>query len=346
MTQSPRAIVRGLKAFGQFLESERSRLAAAPIVLVTSQADSSEKGRTSKQVDDAVRHTSFLLQQKMGFRAVLSHPAAGYVFPTGSDVNKVAELAARVGASTIAAIGSGSAMDLAKAVCQASKLDELVLVPATFGASLAAASSHSLLLDPIEEALLVHPEQQTTATPRHATTIVTLEQKLFHSASMEESLYAAIAIALDHVYQGTQHEGIESLLEQAIQCLENKECAQHNTVVDIMYKAGESISYGLANENRSIPLALAASLIPNSFQQYSITTFLASLVPAYCQELERRGEIPELLGRIPVLSAPNTVTNDSYQTLLSHIRSNQALWNCRDCADDDFRSILSNHLLV
>lgn len=332
--------VRGLKALGQFMQSERSRFAAAPIVLIASQA---AKDRSIQQIDDAVRRTNFLLQQELGFRTLLFHSVN--VFPTVNDVQVAKELVGRVGASTIAAAGSGSAMDLAKAVCQACDLDELVLVPATYGASLAAASPHSLVLDPIEEALLAHPVQHQP-TPRRISTLVTLTRDLFRTESREESLFTAISIALDHVYRGTADDKIEALLERAIQCLELGTGAEHDDIAEIMSTAGNSISFGLGDANRSIPLALVASLIPTSFPQYSATTFMASIVPALCQTLERQNKSLELIQRIPVLSAPTIVTNDSSQTLLSQIHSSQALWNCLDATDDDFRTVLSNHLLV
>lgn len=371
MTQSSHEIVRGLKAFTKFFQTERSRFAAAPILLISSHADFLKPGLASPQISDAISRVHFLLQQQLGFRTVLANPALHYSFPTVTDVSVLVDLAARVGASTVAAVGSGVAIDLAKAVCcQASNLalDELVLIPSSYGAAMAATSSHALLLDLDEDALIVQPQpshQQSTATQQpqrhHLPTIVTLEPNLFRTASREESLLAAVALALDHIYQKgttTSNGNVESLLERAVQCLIQQKNSQesveeHNVVVDIMYATGASISYGLegsSDENRSIPLALAASLIPNTFPKYSMTTFLASLVPAYCHELlERPPQGPcvlDLVRRISSFSAPHVVTNESFSSLISHIYANQALWNCRDCSSADFRAILRNHLLV
>ena len=277
-------------------------------------------------------------------------------------------------------------MDLAKAVAGGPihrVPEELILVPASYGAAVAAASAQALLLDPTEDTWIVpqpppnhhhhhhHPQQslsvtqQTPLLQHRSTTIVSLEPNLFRTASSESSLLAATALALDHVYRGTSNEDIESLLERAVQCLQQlqqpqpqgknaKESVleeQHNAVMEIMYATGASMSYGLNEEYRSIPLALAASLIPSSFPQYSITAFWSSLVPAYCHELLERPQqcsprMLELVRSISHVSAPTMVTNESFQTLLLHIYANQALWNCRDCSSSDFRNLLRNHLLV
>ena len=138
------AVIEGFKAFQKFLQEERSRFSQAPILLLTSQPDA-QQGRPDKGVDETCRRTDFLLQQQMGFRTVVSHPMSGYVFPTNADLENASELAVRIGASTLAAVGSGGVIDLAKAVhqVQSKSIDEVLLVPATFGATLSAASSCS-----------------------------------------------------------------------------------------------------------------------------------------------------------------------------------------------------------
>ena len=216
-------------------------------------------------VADAVNQVRFLLQQRMGFRTVTARPTGAV--PTIRDLELVNELASRTGASTIAAVGSGAAVDLAKAAHK----EELVLLPATYGASIAAASSHSLIFDPLQESLMIEPGPE--APPQSfSTTTVVLEERFLDQALKQEASLAAIGILLDHSYR-------ESLSEfdwkDAVQNL------THQRAAELMQRAGEALSYGFGSSERSLPLAVAASLAPTLFPEHRITSVMASLVKTF-----------------------------------------------------------------
>lgn len=379
--------IRGLKSLSAFLQQERARFTATPMLLITSSAGDSGTNNKRAAVEATIRHTQFLLQQKLGFRTVLVAPVA-HAVPTLADVQAAAGLAHRVGAGTIAAIGSGAAMDLAKALSSATfsasqkpLCDELVLIPATYGACLAATSPHAMLLDPVvEEAILVHAmATATTTTHQPSLTLAVPEPELFHgsvSSSLrtdnadDHALLAAIAIALDCQFQGTSDETIRPFLEQAIQCLEQKKTnkgdndnhAHHEAITDVMTAAGRAVSFGLPGEDpRSIPLAMAAALMPATFPEHSATAIMASFVPSLLRAIVQHQQTNEnhaqtthaplpsaLLDRLSqtLSSVPTLVTNETRSALLSHIHTNQMLWNCRDAPDADLRAMLNNHLLV
>jgi hypothetical protein len=279
----------------------------------------------------------------------------------------------------------------------------LILVPATFGGVLAAAaSSHSLLLDTAEEALIVYPpyqQQQQSLIPEVVTTTsVALEENMLDGSRRTDALLASIAISLQVLGRKQEGGGDDDdaqkalwVIQSAVACLDHendgtKESSslssssdsgpeQHELAVRTVATTGTLISYGLQQHDRSLPLALAACLIPKHFSEHNSVTFMASLLPAmleiYCgtagttssnssttaaTETSKNAdkllslELDDgLLNQIRQhchVRAPRIVTTEPIETLLASIHENQALWNCIDVSDKVLVRALEQHLLA
>ena len=339
MTKQPLVVLEGFKTFQKFLRTEKSRFSASPILLLVSQADT-RQGKPDQRVDQTCRRAEFLLQQ--GFRTILSHPLkAGYVFPTDSDLENATDLASRIGASTVAAVGSGGVMDLAKAMTH--NIEEVLLVPATYGAALSAGSSSSLLLDPSDETLMVRPSDRAETSR----TIAVIEQSGDNiSGDLETTaVYACMTLALDGVLRDKNDEIIEDRISKLAKLLASPPGQSLSSVTSLqvsqmLIEAGETISYGLSGNSRSTPMALAAALVPKVFPQYNILTFLASLSESVFHEVERQQRV---MGDIhpQFQSMPRVLTAEPIQVLLAKIRENRASWGCRDLSDDVLSRILA-----
>jgi hypothetical protein len=367
MTLAATIVHGGVPQMQKFLQKERSRFRS--MILIVSQP--TVEDRTSPQqtllLRHAIQHTTYLLQQKLGFQAIVAHCSPN-AFPTAQDIDNVMNLSQRVGAPVVGAVGTGNAMDVAKVAFSSHGLfDELLLIPLTYGASIAATSSHALLYDAQENTLFPHPSMDETSREDTArpTTIISLnDSTMFDTRTNKDStLFALLAIVLDRMFQNGTTECMSSynemigIAEQILSCLEPAidDKQEQEVVSNLCHSVGRSLSYGFHSQNpRSIPLALAVSLIPasNTFAQYSITTVLGSFVPAYIDlfRLQREDHHPDLirvLERIPASMAPKIITNEPYDTLLSHIHSNQVQWNSCDYDGDDdvYRTLLKNHLL-
>jgi hypothetical protein len=227
-----RHVVKGLQRFGQFLQSERSRFAAAPVLLIQG------KDARREPTEMACRHVEFLLSKQLGFRTVLSHSCSDSVFATTSMVEEQHELVARTGATTVCAVGNQAAMDVAKAVvsCQ-EDCNELILVPVTYEGTMACSQPHSLLLDTVEDALLVESMSFSSRTP---TTLALLEAPNVDTSGQINALFASISLVLDAIYQGRCKKNSENssriitLLTKAVDILESDNVSDsgnsdHNT---------------------------------------------------------------------------------------------------------------------
>jgi hypothetical protein len=183
--QSRFRLLQNLKELEGWVAQERSRLSAAPILLITNgktEQHKSKKGshaNVSSYREAAIhklsRQVDLVLSHKYGLRTVPvtcgitpshSNPT-GYT--TQSDVNTMVDIARRVGATRVCAVGTGVAMDCAKAVAAATSdnrsvqngkgvMEDLLLVPATLGAVMASSSSHALLMDAQEETWVPYPQ--------------------------------------------------------------------------------------------------------------------------------------------------------------------------------------------
>jgi hypothetical protein len=123
-------------------------------------------------------------------------------------VQEAAELAQRSGAQTIIGVGSGAAMDLAKAVASSINAEQLILAPATLGGAMASMSEESLLLSTKEEALV--PYEKTIAN-LSCTVALDPVAMTFHFASdttqqangtttVEQVVLASLALALETAF--------------------------------------------------------------------------------------------------------------------------------------------------
>jgi Iron-containing alcohol dehydrogenase len=392
-----RSVVRGLANFQQFLQTNRAPLAASPIVLITSEPIHGKSVRPGTA--DAIRHVQSLLQNQMGFRTIPTANPVVFALPSVSDVRAVSELVDRVRATTVAAVGAGCAMDLAKAVAAAAAsssttsnantfgrnsatttgtrqpIEHLLLVPATYGACLAAGSSHALVLDPDdEETIMVQPStcavpwqsmppgDDSTAT---ATTLVALEGTFFDSASKVPALEAAMTFLMDDALQGYNN---------AVCCFQDEECdamfQDHDKAQEALLAIGEYIRYGLTDgkfpsssstsntnpaKKRSIPLALAVSTLPSVFPEHTMINVLRTFITALAEEMYRKQGMVNsdddsakatIAGPKPSSGGP-IVTNESWDNdILPQIKANRRAWRCTDASDRDLKSIFRHNMLL
>jgi hypothetical protein len=313
-------ILHGRKAFQRFLQSQRAQFGAAPILLVESKP---LNGVENKQVDEACRWARFVLQQQMGFRTVVYH--SKHSFPTLSDQQQALEMASRVGASTVFAVGSGSAMDLAKNMSWA---EDRILMPATPTAVLAAGTSHSFFYDLVEDTLV--PMER-----KNGGTVALMHSK---TDQLQEALYACLAIALDNLFQGTSRDS--TFVDKVLRMIKEK-TSKVEDVEDLIIRSGQSLRYGLDENNRSIPVSIVASLVTNELSSYSAMSIMASLVPSLVNLLQDKSSFEvdkELLD-----AAPRAITSPSIDSLLAHIRDNQGATGCYDVSDEVLRKILQFH---
>jgi hypothetical protein len=336
---SSRTILKdGLKGLRRFLE-QSPNVAATPILLIQSRP---QYGTHSKSVEKVCQEVDFLLTKQLGLRAIISQH--DYALPTQHNIDQQLELASRVGATTVVAVGSGATIDLAKATVQStSNMDELILVPATYGATMVSTASHSLLLDPLEEEIVVSP--LTHELKRNVpTSVAVIEADKLDPQGRNNAVFAAIALAMDGILRGKKDPAIESLL--ASDSWSDK--APTDVIQGQLLDIGTFISYGLGEEDRSIPLALAASLLPNHFAQDKAVDFMASLAPLLYR-LARSTEPNMLESRLQEESlhdAPKVLTTESFENLLSSIHANQTLWNCFDARDNVLRQVLQDLTLT
>lgn len=341
----------GIKSFRRFLEAERNNLMRSPILVICSEPAESQP-RLS-MVSESCRFVQFTLAQQMGLRTVPSTVTSA--FPTMQDLEQRLELIRRTGASSVVAVGSGAAMDLAKALPFEKEMDHLILVPSTYAAVLASSSSHSLFLDSVEETLVPIP-QDNNSRNNTTTTIASLDCKYIAPVDSSSVLYASLALILDACYRKSNNPLLPELLQKANSMLndDSSEEISHENAMELLYESGRLISFGLDREDRSTPIALAASLIPRLFPHAHILPFLASLLPGLCHQCSASENyaVSALVERIRLAKdIPQlTVADKSLEGFsipdmaLSHIRSNQTVWKSLDVPDGTLTEILQHSL--
>lgn len=364
LVRNSTTIVNSFNGFTSLLRNERSRFAASPILLISSKPDTAAGTQSNKKVQDACKLVGFVFQQQFNHRTVVAHPNSGYTCPTLTDVNNAIELAARVGATTVAAVGSGCAIDLAKAIVQNASsvdFDELILIPATYGGIFASGSSHSLLFDPKEESIVVHPNKDSD-DGRVTTTFVNIEASRIDPIGAKIAVLAAIAVNLDRSMQRIKSKTVEDIfLSEALLHVKEiknlsivskaEEQSFHENLTSFLLKSGMQMSYGLGDEERSIPLALATSLIPKVFPQHTVLGVMASLMTAIYNNLN----MEDFSGAEAIVNSlfleckdllPILVTTESMEVMMSEIHTNQSLWNCLDAPDSVLRTFLKETMLT
>jgi hypothetical protein len=244
------------------------------------------------------------------------------------------------------------------------------------------------------------PDNDATAGAGGVTTTsVALEETMLDDSRRTHALLASIAIALPLLgrrnsgsrgrpaEQSVQKTALE-VIQNAVACLtiiHNENSSAENDSAHEYTKeqhhdlclrtvaqagAGRLMSYGLQQQERSLPLALAASLIPNHFSEHHRVTFMASLLPAlldmYCDDRKDSTNdstnidstntpstlwldpewIPQIRRHYQHPTAPRMVTTEPVEVLLASIRENQALWNCLDVRDAVLVRALEQHCLL
>ena len=350
-----RCLIRpsGLNSFRSFLESKLNELRQSPVLVIASEP--AERHQHLSIVTDSCQTVAFTLAQQFGLRTVPSTISSA--FPTMQDLEQRTELIRRTGACNVVAVGSGAAMDLGKALGH-NNLENIILVPSTSAAILAASTSHSLFLDSAEETLVPVPTDTTTITTTStSTTILPLESRMIAPAETSHVLFACLSLVLDACNRRSKHplllETKEKVTKLLLEASPEDEFTQ-DQATDLLYAAGQLVSYGLNDEDRSTPIALASSLIPPLFPHVHILQFLASLLPGICARLSEDDSIEtkqilDIVQTIAPDTIPKLIVNDESlkgfsipDMSLSHIRSNQTVWKSLDVADSVLLGILEH----
>lgn len=342
----------GLTALRNYLRSESPYLRQSPVLVVASEPAVNDPNRLTV-VAESCQAVNFVLAQEMGLRTVQSSISSA--FPTTDDLEQRLELLRRTGASSVIAVGSGAAMDLSKVLPFHKDIEHVILVPSTSAAMFAASSSHALFLDRAEETLV--PLPGAMQEPNCKITIAPLESNYVAPAESTHVLYASLALILDACYRKSSHPRLSEIVQNATSLLEDtEEKFTHDKGMELLYEAGQLASYGLGQEDRSTPIALASSLIPSIFPHVHVLTFFASLLPGICELLDAPefGSATKLVEQVKKFSPDSipqiTVTDKSLDGFsipdmsLSHIRSNQTVWKSFDVPDKILVEILERSM--
>lgn len=351
-----RLLPSGVRSFQNFLQNELANLQQSPILIISSE-HSTIGGTPVTPITEASRYVQFTLSQRFSLRTV---PATiSSAFPSTQDLESRLDLLRRTGASSIVAVGSGAAMDFAKALAAEDVIDQLVLVPSTHSAMICAGSSHSLLLDPAEETLI--PNTSLISCP---TTAIALDSK--YTATREKPdviLQAILSIVLDSALRESADPKLDPMISKLHNILstthEGHEVLTHEGLLSMCFEAGSMLSYGLGEEDRSSPIALASSLIPTIFPDVHILDFWAKLVPGLCHILQSKstsGTTKELVEIVMDMKSwkftpPLKLVDESLKGFsipdmaLSHIQSNSATCKTFDLPNDMLIEILRNSLV-
>lgn len=349
MPNARHVAVNGLKGVRKLLQSEKSRFGAAPIHLIQGAGNNDDNDKANH----CAKQVHFMLAQQLGLRTVVSNSLGGSAFPTTELVAQQIELASRVGAATVCAVGSEAAIHLAKAVtvAQEANMDELLLIPSTYSAVLATTMEQSLLVDTKEETLV--PDKPTSKQDASSVTIALPDTTMLDLSDHEatrETAFAALSFCLARKYQGEESSFSDEIianLESFISLSKNQKTKEALRALALALQlVGQDLQWGFGKGRRDVSLAIAVALLPKIFPTSHTTSIMASHAPVLLNGNEARlatlyHELVETLGE------PNTlVCNQSVETLLSIVRENQAAWNCLDARKEVMAQCLRSHSLV
>ena len=239
----------GMKHLQEFFRKERDRFTSSPILLLVHHypSDHLQQAQThsltipqhDKLQINTIQQVQYMLQQKLGYQTFVatcgnttnSSSSSSLYYPTLVDIENAMKLSQRIGAYNIVAIGPGNVMDVGKAMYQTHDLmDELVLIPTTYTASMVSTSTHSLLYDTPEDTLIPQPSYSSSSSSlRRHKSIFSMDDmdydvttSLFDTITNRHvTLWALLSIVLDHIYQDIhipvlwqQHNTIASLSSQ------------------------------------------------------------------------------------------------------------------------------------
>jgi hypothetical protein len=346
-----------MKELLRVCQKERDSFCATPILLIDS---------TKDKPSLISQHVQFALLSA-GLRSTSTQPSSGH-FPLVQDVQATADFAKRLGAATIVGVGDQGAMELAKAVAQEyTTFDQLLLVPSTLGASMATATAHSLFLDPEEEVLVPRPSSNIQSLREGLETHLILPQL---SRSKEDpdqiisSLSAALVLGLDALYRGNYGISANDDREEHLKMIQSTadlldQMIRHgyadsweDEAQNCMRWAGSTISFGYSSSgHRSIPVALACSLIPTALSEHSYVDYLSCFLPGMLAILHDKDDLNKELtlklsfrfkGRVPRFQLPGSSADAN--AMLSQVHSNGAEWNCFDASDAELSAVLRRSL--
>jgi hypothetical protein len=351
----------GVRSLQNFLQKELPNLQRSPVLVVSSEpAASGGIGSSILAVKDASRWVNLTLSQNLGLRTV---PATiSSAVPSIQDVESRLEMVRRTGASSIIAVGSGAAMDLAKALAATAKndsIEQLILVPSTHAATIAAGTTHSLLLDSIEETLVLNRSSITCPT-----TVAPLDPKYTAAMDVNHVVCVAVALILDACLRKSTNPHLEEMISKLhtlVRVQGQPTIMTHEEMMTLCYRSGNLLSYGLGSEDRSAPIALASSLIPCIFPHVHILAFWENLIPGlwYAVTSTSSDALPVLLQDLveSILAKgdwkkipPLTVVDETMKGFsipdmaLSHIQSNGALCKTYDLPNQLLIDILQHSL--
>lgn len=374
---SRRLLAPGVKSLRAHLQSELPNLRQTPVLVISSEVGASASTKI-KPVADSCQWVKLTLAQQFSMRTVPTTISSAV--PTKDSLEQTLELMQRTGAASVVSVGSGAAMDLGKAVQATLENDEksekktpLILVPTTFSGVLASGASHSLFLDNEEETLVPFPQSHQAIvdtgdendSSSHAT-ISTLEPEKYmepmDATKFDQLLYAVAAILLDASLRESSHPSLPTLLQNTTNLIKDNTEMDATSLIPMLYQSAGLLSYGLSDgfeeeDNRSITIALASSLIPTLFPETHPTSFLASLTPGLCHLFTEqtsdseplRELVTALQDRFERKPPPSLVpVDESLQGFsvpdmaLSHIQANQAVWKPADVSDEIFVQVLQH----
>ena len=105
------------------------------------------------------------------------------------------------------------------------------------------------------------------------------------------------------------------------------------TIQELLHVGTQHVEFGFGTTARSLPLAIAVSLLPTVLSDYE---FMALLAHCCCPRTDAaRNDLP-----------PPPITTETVDTLFSHVRENQAHWNCYDAPASTVRQALEQFTLL
>jgi len=254
-------------------------------------------------------------------------------FPTYQKVSEAMALAHRAGVgSTIIGVGSGPAMDLAKALsAELSRGDDgkLILAPATLGGMYAASSPTTILLDTHEEMLLpsfggfkaeiAYDGKYFAHTPLCSFNDVSLAHVAAALLTITLDLARVIdeSGANDDKNKSAQMLSVASTFASVLQSatITTKDKVNLSEVQQELLQAILQLNALQTNEE-TIPQTLVNALLPTYFPQNHIFTYIASMLPGVCETLaSSNGVVNEITQSI-------TCTHNNEQYNLSHWAEN------------------------
>lgn len=243
-----KSVLRGLLPFQKWLRQQSpdssssliKSIEGAPVVLLTNRND--------------CRVTQWVHQQLLAKGCGIIPATLTSAFPTPTDIHRQSDLLKRTGAETVVAVGGGQCMDLAQ--CSNSSFSS-ILVPTGYGGILAASTSHALILDTQEEAIVVHQKKQKQID----TILVLLEEEHLWTENANQA-----KIIAKKLIRGGNNVGKNG----------TDDTSESRNLVDLVHAAGQVVSYGTDNEPRTIEWALLMSLLPTIAPERDALSFLAN----------------------------------------------------------------------